>query len=229
MSLSLTVLNIEQYGFLGPIVGIAGVLLAAATAITFGWTGAMKNWKPPTDVLPEVLSKMVTMVSALTMFFAWILARPNNEAAYIGAVGWLGGVAVIAFLAYVGLRQYCGRFRRPLITGNQPSGEVVVWGGFWLTRQARQAVNSGETVEAFLAGNNYKKETVWPPGSLTLSAMFSALVILTAVVSGTSALSTAATATQVVLTKKPAREIFGASQVPGLPPSTDSIPSAVPR
>ena len=53
--------NAAQYGFLGPMVGIAGILLGAGSAILFGWTGTLNKWKPPADTLPDPLSRMVTM------------------------------------------------------------------------------------------------------------------------------------------------------------------------
>ena len=63
-----------RYAFLGPFVGIAGLLLGAGAAILFGWTRAFDKWKPPADALPQPLSRMVTMLCALGVFMAWILA-----------------------------------------------------------------------------------------------------------------------------------------------------------
>jgi hypothetical protein len=41
----------KDYGFLGPIVGIIGLLLGASGAIIFGWARALDEWKPPSDLL----------------------------------------------------------------------------------------------------------------------------------------------------------------------------------
>lgn len=164
------------------------------------------------------------MLCAVGIFFAWILAEPANQTAYISWVFWLAAVGVVAFLIYVGLRTFCGRFHRPLVKENQPAGEEMIWGGFWITPRARQALRKGETIETFLAGNGYRKTAVWPPISLTLSAMVTALVLLSALVCGTSAISTAATTAQVALTSKPARDIFSPTQVPGLPPANPKEP-----
>ena len=211
--------NLEQYGFLGPIVGIAGLFLGAGAAILFGWTKTFDTWKPPADVLPEPLSRMVTMLCAIAIFMAWILAEPQRETAYIHAVIWLAAGGVAAFLIYVGLRTYCGRFRKPLVNAaGQPAGEEVIWGGFWTTPSAQSATEKGATLEAFLAGNQYSKGAVWPPFSLTISAVLAAFVLLSTLVCGTAAISTAATTAQVALTKKPARAVFGSSDVPGLAP-----------
>ena len=158
------------------------------------------------------------MLCAIGIFIAWILAEPALQSTYITYVLWLAAVAVFAFLFYVGLRAYCGRFRRPLVVNNQPAGEEVLWGGFWKTPGARNTAN----VEAFLAGNEYNRAIVWPPGSLAASAVLTALVLLAALVCGTAAISTAATAAQVALTKKPAREVFSTASVPGLPPKSDT-------
>ena len=107
--------NAGQYGFLGPLVGVAGLFIGSGIAILFGWTKTFDAWKPPEDVLPEPLSRMVTMLCAIAIFVAWILAEPAKETGYIHAVIWLAGGGVLAFLLYVGLRTYCGRFRKPLV------------------------------------------------------------------------------------------------------------------
>lgn len=211
--------NLAQYGFLGPIVGIAGLFIAAATAILFGWTRTFDTWKPPASVLPQPLSQMVTLLCALALFLGWIFAEPDNQPAYIRWIIWLAGIGVLALLLYIGLWSHCGRFRRPFVdANNKPAGEEVLWGGFWTTSAARQAVRDGKSVEAYLAGNLYRREAVWSGMSSALSAMVTAAVLLAALVCGTAALSTAATAAQVALTNKPARQIFGTSDVRGLPP-----------
>jgi len=212
--------NAQQYGFLGPIVGIAGLFIGAAIAILFGWTRTFDTWKPPSDVLPEPLSKMVAALCAIAIFVAWIFAEPTNQFTYVRWVIWLAVIGVFAFLSYVGLRRYCGHFSKPLVSGNnRPGGDEAIWGGLWVTPKARATIRSGGTVEAYLAGNQYKKEEVWPPLSLTVSAIVTAFVLLVTLVCTTAAISTMATITQVVLTKKPAREVFGSAEVPGLPPS----------
>jgi hypothetical protein len=222
--------NAGQYGFLGPIVGIAGLFIGASIAILFGWTRTFDAWKPPADVLPEPLSRMVTVLCSVGLFLAWILAEPGNQSAYIRAVIWLAAGATVAFLIYVGLRGYCGRFRKPIVgPGNRPAGEEVVWGGFWLKRAARRQARKGASVEDILAGNLYKKSAVWPPLSLVTAAVVTALVLLGALVCATSAISTLAATAQVVLTKKPAREVFGTADVPGLSPSKSPPASREPR
>jgi len=208
----------KDYGFLGPIVGIGGLLLGASIALLFGWTKTLDNFKPPADVLDKALAQVVTLLCAIGIFIAWILAEPSNGQAYLRTAFWLAVLCGVAFLIYVGLRAYCGRFRRPIVVNNEPAGEEVLWGGFWLTSRAKTAVKNGDTVERFLKGNGYERAEVWTPLSLTLSAVVTALVLLLLLVGGTSALSTAAAATQVALTKKPAREVFSTSEVPGLPP-----------
>jgi hypothetical protein len=107
----------------------------------------------------------------------------------------------------------------------------LVWGGFWLTEGARKARQKGESVKKFLAGNLYDVDEGWPRGSLTVAAIVIVFTLLVLLVSGTTALSTAATAIQVALTQKPAREVLSSSQVPGLPqasPSPSPKPSPSP-
>jgi len=68
-----------------------GNLLIAAIIVQIGschsrmrWRGepdgTFDAWKPPIDVLPEPLSRIVTMLGVVAMFVGWILAEPNNQA-----------------------------------------------------------------------------------------------------------------------------------------------------
>jgi hypothetical protein len=168
---------------------------------------------------------MVTMLCAIAIFLAWVLAEPSNVTIYVRWVLWLTGTGVVGFLGYVALRATCGRFSRPLVnSNNQPAGEELIWGGFWATPRARKAVLNGVKLEDFLAGNQYEKSEVWSASSLSAAAVVTAFVLLVALVCSTAAISTAATTAQVVLTKKPAREVFSVNAVPGLPPKATQAP-----
>src|SRR5437870_7361419 len=117
----------KNFGFLGPIAGIVGLLLGASGAILFGWSRALDTWKPPKDTFPEGLERVVGLLSAVGLFVAWILAEPKNGRAYLQAAIALAIGAAVAFLAYVGLWTYCGRFRKPLVgPDNKPAGEEVI-------------------------------------------------------------------------------------------------------
>lgn len=212
--------DLQQYGFLGPLVGIAGTFLAAAAALIFGWSHTLDKWKPPESVMPEALGRMVALLSVIGIFVAWVLAEPGNRPDYLRWSLILGAAAVVAFLGYVGLRQFCGRYRKPVMANGAPAGDEQVWGGFWKTAQARAAVADGSSLQEFLAGNGYHADKTWPPASLTSSAILSALTLIIILVGGTLALTTVATATQVVLTGKPARAVIFSGDVPGLPSSS---------
>src|SRR5260370_10031392 len=131
----------KDYGFLGPIVGIVGLFIGAGTAILFGWTRTMDAFKPPTDVLDKALARVVTLLCTIGLFIAWFLAEPSNGRGYLWTAFWLAILCLLAFLAYVGLRMFCGRFRKPVVDmQNKPVGEEQIWGGFWRTNRAREAV-----------------------------------------------------------------------------------------
>ncbi|MFY9988547.1 MAG: hypothetical protein WAK31_27585 [Chthoniobacterales bacterium] len=221
----------KDYGFLGPIVGIVGLLLGASGAIAFGWARALDTWKPPNDTFPAGLDKMVAMLCGVALFVIWLLADPKHGPDYLRAAIWLAIGSLVAFLCYIGLRNFCGRFRKPRVdANNQPAGEDPMWGGFWIRSHWKKEVKSGTPVEDILRGVLYDRSKVWPPFSLTLSAVVTALVLICVLVFGTCALSTAGACVQVALTGKPAREIFNISQVSALsspaPSSTQPTPSA---
>jgi len=205
----------KDYGFLGPIVGIVGLLLGASTAIIFGWSKALDTWKPPRDTFPEGLERIIGMLSAVGLFVAWILAEPKTGPSYLYSAIYLAAGSLLAFLIYVGLWAYCGRFRRPQIGLSNPRDDVI-WGGFWLWDSVRAQVGSNNSIEDILAGNLYNRSRVWPPLSLTLSAVLSAFILIAVLLCGTLALSVAGASVQVALTGKPARSVFSTSQVPGI-------------
>jgi hypothetical protein len=220
----------KDYGFLGPIVGIVGLLSGASAAISFAFWRKLDTWKPPQDTFPEGLEKVVGMLCAVGLFAAWILADPNNGPDYLHTAIRLAVASLIAFLVYVGLRAYPGRFRKPQVgANNRPTRADVIWGGFWLWKDVRREVRPDNPVEKILAGKLYDRSQVWPPFSLMLSAVVTALVLIALLVCGTLALSTAGASIQVALTGKPARAVFSTSQVPGLspakPPTAPETPS----
>jgi hypothetical protein len=61
-----------------------------------------------------------------------------------------------------------------------------------------------------------------------LSAVVTAFTLLALLVCGTAALSTAAAATQVALTNKPARQVFSTDEVPGIPPNKNNTGNTQP-
>src|SRR5439155_22911862 len=164
-----------QYGFLGGIVGIVGLMLGATMAILYGFTRAFDAWKPPRNSALEGLDMMITGLCAITLIALWVFATPENILAYVHLAFWLIGIAIAAFIIYVGLRAGGpGRFRKPLTVNNQPAGHEIIWGGFWLTPAAREQRRGGKTVQEILAGFGYDVEKVWPPLSLAAAAMVAA-------------------------------------------------------
>lgn len=216
----------QDYGFLGPIVGIVSLLMSVGSLILFNFTHRLSNFQPPDDVMVNALKRVVTLLCAIGVFVAWFLAEPSNGQAYLRAALWLAGICVVAFLAYLALMLWCGRFYKPESNARgDPTGkEVRIWGGLWLTTAAREARRAGIEVQDFLRGNMYVREKVWPRASLLLASLLTAVVLLALLTMGATALSTAAAAIQVALTNKPARAVFGVSSVPGLPEPKQSPP-----
>jgi hypothetical protein len=218
----------SEYGFLGPIVGIVGLLLSASGAIMFAWSRALSSWKPPADTFSPKLANMAGLLSAIGLFVVWILADQTNGPTYLRAAIWLAIASFFAFLIYLWLLTYCGRFRKRLVDPqNMPGEEVVIWGGFYIWKPLRQQVREGATVEEILAGHLYDRSKVWPPVSLSLATVITACTLICTLLCGTLALSTAAASIEVALTGKPAREIFSTLKVPGLSPAKSTSPQKV--
>jgi hypothetical protein len=215
-----------QYGFLGGIVGVFGLIMGATIAILYGFTRTFNAWKPPRNSALAGLDMMITGLCAVALVALWLFATPDNIVAYVRRAFWLVGIGIVAFIIYVGLRAGPGRFRKPRVVDNKPADDEVIWGGFWLTPAARADYRSGKSIQEILAGNGYNVDRVWPGTSLAAAAMVTAIVLLAIVAGGTTGLSSVATTAQVALTKKPAREALTSTQVPGLPtPSPSPTPS----
>jgi hypothetical protein len=215
-----------KYGFLGGVVGITALIVGTTSAIIYSFTGKFSDWKPAKGSPLEGLNSVVGLVCAFWIIGAWYFAAPGYEVLYLKIAAALVSISVIAFLAYVGLRVICGRFTKPTVDEhNKPGKPEVIWGGLWLTPKAKESVKKGGTVQAFYAGTMYEKDKVWPPKSQAFSAILTGVILLLFVSSGASGLSTLATTAQVVLTKKPARDILSSSDVPGLlPPKASPAP-----
>ena len=216
-----------HYGFLGGIVGIVGLMLGAGGAILYGFTRAFDDWKPGADSPLAGLDKMIGGIVAIAIIALWVSATPENIISYIHLAFWLMGIGIGAFIIYVGLSVAC-TCPKATVEDNKPAGVKRVWGGFWLTQVAKERP-PGVTVCKFLEGKGYDPDIVWDPKSQAAVAMVTAIVLLLIVAGGGTGISAAATAAQVALTKKPAREVFSSNEVPGLPtPTPTASPSATP-
>jgi hypothetical protein len=206
----------KDFGFLGPIAGIVGLLLGASSAILFGWSRAFDTWKPPEDTFPKGLERVVGLLCAVGLFVVWIQAEPKNGSAYLQAAIWFAVGTLAAFLTYVGFWRYFPCYRPQVGPDNKPTREDVIWGGFWVWKEVRKKIRPDNPVCKILAGKLYDPSQVWPRLSLVLSAVATAIVLIVLLVCGTLALCVAGASVQVALTGKPARAILSTSQVPGL-------------
>src|SRR5262245_23191118 len=95
-----------QYGFLGPMIGIAGIVISAGSAMLFGWTRTLDTWKPPPEVLPTPLNRVVTLLCSIGIVLAWLFAEPANRPYYVRWMLRLAAITAVGLLAYVGLLSY---------------------------------------------------------------------------------------------------------------------------
>jgi hypothetical protein len=142
-----------HYGFLGGIVGIVGLMLSAGGAILYGFTRTFDDWKPGADSPLAGLDKMIGGIVAIAIIALWLFATPGNIVGYIHLAFWLMGIGIGAFILYVGLRVAC-TCPKQIVVDNKPAGVKRVWGGFWLTQEAKERP-AGVTVCKFLEGKGY--------------------------------------------------------------------------
>jgi hypothetical protein len=206
----------SDYGPFAPVVGYAGAIMAAGAALFLMWGGKMEKWRPPDEDLPGTAQAIVLLLCGVGMVLQWYLAVP-------GAINWfLGGVAVAAiacvasFLRYSRLLGTYVYIRKEAID-HKSTRDVRILGGRDLRPEAEETRKENSVdVQALLQGAAYNIEKLWTRESRQWVKQRVLLSFILTLVLGTSALTGASFAVQVLLTKKAAAGVIRTRDAPGL-------------
>jgi hypothetical protein len=189
----LMLLASNDFGPLRNLVGTVGSIVAAGAAIGLAWRGRTK-WEPSEEDISKGPQKVGGLVAAVMIVLIW---SRINDRDHIGllvrlAVG-LALVSVVTLLLYGFLVAMQTYYVLQALKADEPIKRNII-GGFWLTDEAKKSQRRKKvTTQALLAGAAYDPDVLWSRASRGLAKMFFVLCYLGLTVSGTLALTCAAT------------------------------------
>ncbi len=205
-----------DYGPFAPVVGYAGAIMAAGGALFLLWGGRMRKWRPPDEDLPGTGQALVLLLCGVGMVLQWYFAAPGSIDWFLGSVALLAIACVLCFLRYSGLLGTHVYIKRVAV-GPAKTIEVRILGGRTLLPEAESKRRQhGVDTQTLLEGAAYKEDLLWSRAERQWVKQRVLLLFILTLVLGTSALTGASFATQVLLTRKAAA-------------STVRAPEALPR
>jgi hypothetical protein len=210
------IVDTQNYGPFAPAVGYAGTIMATGGAMFLMWGGKIKNWRPPDKDLPGTAQKMVLLLCGVFMVVEWYLSEPSLAGWMIAAVIVFAVGAVICYLKYDSLIGLYG-YKKPVIGKNNKVEETLILGGRKLRPEAEEKCKEfGVKEQKLLEGAAFEVELLWDRNDLQWVRTRVLLFFILLLVMGTSALTTASFATQVILTKRAAVSVIHKDDAPGL-------------
>jgi hypothetical protein len=207
-----------NYGPFAPVVGYAGAIMAAGAALFLLWGGKMRKWRPPEEDLPGTAQTFVFLLCSVGMVLQWYFAVPDSLEWFLGSVALLATGSVFCFLKYSGLLGTYIYIKR-IATGPESVCEVRILGGRELRPEAeKKRSERGVDVQRLLEGSAYNVDLLWSREALQWVKQRVILFFILTLVLGTSALTGASFATQVLLTRKAAASTIRSAEAPGLLP-----------
>lgn len=208
--------SVSDYGPFAPVVGYAGAIMAAGAALFLMWGGKMQKWRPPDEDLPGTAQAVVLLLCGVGMVLQWYFAVPNAIAWFLGAVAALAVGCVLSFLRYSGLLGIYIYIKRVAV-GQKSTRDVRILGGRELLADAEQKRQKfGLDVQSLLEGAAYNPDRLWSREARQWVKQRVLLFFILTLVFGTSALTGASFATQVLLTKTAAASVIRSTDAPGL-------------
>jgi hypothetical protein len=206
----------SDYGPFAPVVGYAGAIMAAGAALFLMWGGKMQKWRPPDEDLPGTGQGIVLLLCGVGMVLQWYFATPDAIAWILGAVAVLAVACVVCFLRYSGLLGTYIYIKKEATSQNS-TRDVRILGGHELLPEAEKKRRKlGVDIQTLLEGAAYKADLLWSREARQWVKQRVLLFFILTLVLGTSALTGASFATQVLLTKKAAASVIRTTDAPAL-------------
>jgi hypothetical protein len=206
----------SDYGPFAPVVGYAGTIMVAAGALFTIWGGKMEKWRPPDEDLPGTARSVVLLLCGVGMVLQWFFASPDAIGWFLAVVVALAIACMACFLRYTGLLStYI--FKKRVVTGPNATREDRILGGRELLADAREKQKAHRIdVQTLLEGAAYNPDLLWSRESRRWVKQKVLTSFIMTLVFGTSALTGASFATQVMLTKEAAANVIDNSNAPAL-------------
>lgn len=206
----------SNYGPFAPVVGYAGAIMAAGAALFLMWGGKMQKWRPPDEDLPGTAQTIVLLLCGVGMVLQWYFAVPDAIAWFLGAVATLALACVACFLRYSGLLGIY-IYTKKVATSPNSTRNVRILGGRDLLPEAEEKRRKlGIDIQTLLEGAAYNADLLWSREARQWVKQRVLLFFILTLLLGTSALTGASFATQVLLTKKAAASVIRSTEAPAL-------------
>jgi hypothetical protein len=190
--------------------------MAAGGALFLMWGGRMKKWRPPEEDLPGTGQRIVLLFCGVGMVLQWYFASPDRIVWFLGVVAALTIACLACFMHYSGLLGTYVYVRREA-TGPRSTRDVRILGGRQLLPEAeKKRKKLGVDIQTLLAGAAYNTDLLWSREMRQWVKQRVLLYFILTLVLGTSALTGAGFATQVLLTKQAAASVIRTSDPPAL-------------
>jgi hypothetical protein len=177
-----------DYGPLAGLVGSAGSLLAAGGAITVAWVRKAK-WAPPEDDVPAGPARVASLLTTIAIAWLWFETGKglhSRALEVLAAAG--GGITLVSLLVYSSLIAIYVYQREVAVSSSSTETRRTI-GGFWLTANARAALEKAKTIQRVFTGSGYDPDLVWPRASRALVKVLFIISFMGLQVSGSIALA----------------------------------------
>lgn len=210
--------SVSDYGPFAPVVGYAGAVMAAGAALLAIWSGKMEKWRPPDEDLPGTAQKFVLLLCGVGMVVQWYFAVPDVIDWFLGVVVILTVATILCFLRYSGLLGIY-IYVKKVATSQNSTCDVRILGGRNLLPEAEKIRTKKKIdIQTLLEGAAYNVDKLWSREARDWVKQRVLLFFILTLVFGTSALTGASFAVQVLLTKKAAASVIHTTDAPALPP-----------
>jgi hypothetical protein len=190
--------------------------MATAAALFLLWGGKMEKWRPPDEDLPGTAQALVLLLCGVGMVLQWYFAIPSTISLFLGVVAMLAAACVVCFLKYTGLLGTYVFIKKVAMTETS-TRDVRILGGRELRPEAeKRRKKHCVDVQSLLEGAAYNPDLLWSREARQWVKQRVLLFFILTLLLGTSALTGASFATQVLLTKKAAASVIRTSDAPAL-------------
>lgn len=176
----------------------------------------MQKWRPPDEDLPGTAQALVLLLCGVGMVLQWYLATPNVIGLFLTAVAVLAVVSVLCFLKYSGLLGIHVYIKKVATSGKSTRDVRIIGGRDLLPKAEAKRQELDIDIQSLLEGAAYNVDLLWSREARQWVKQRVLLFFILTLVCGTSALTGASFATQVLLTQEAAANVIRTTEAPGL-------------
>lgn len=197
-----------KYGNFGPLVAIAGALMATAQTIIFLWAGAAKNWRPPDAHLPKTGKRIVLVLIVAIVVILFPFSKPEYMNYFLMLIGISAFLTLVLYLKYSSIS---GLYRFKKMVAIDLVGkyeQIEIFGGSKLTPEAEKIkIKKGYTEQELFENCGYKEDKIWERRDRQKVIDQALLLFVCMLVFGSVVLASSSYAIQTYVTDKDAKDV----------------------